>query len=336
MPLRTRPVRHWTEKAVPDSDREFANMARAFAQNIASDPGRFKMTADESAFLTRRVREYRDALAKWLSPSTKTKCTMKDKDEARQRLEGLVRACRNYIRGQYNIEQTSFSVVNPTDRTDLCRSDMVAVGIDEKPRKLKQRKVPMTPPYLQFERSTSGEAGMGSARHVLRCKDEFATSKRAKPPGAVRLELFVELVPDGEPIPKSPTERSGGRLWYLRSFTTSRMEVEFPVSSVPMMVVYWGRWADTRGNVGPFSPTCVARVEGGWGAVNLIESRDGRKTLGTSQVQLQQVETKYFVVQPPYALPERLDCDDLTRALRMLPEAVRSTQAQLPGADCAQ
>lgn len=30
-----------------------------------------------------------------------------------------------------------------------------------------------------------------------------------------------------------------------------------------MLVVYWGRWADARGGFGPFSQTCVARVEGG-------------------------------------------------------------------------
>ena len=31
----------------------------------------------------------------------------------------------------------------------------------------------------------------------------------------------------------------------------------------PRLVVYWARWADARGGVGPFSKTCVARVEGG-------------------------------------------------------------------------
>jgi hypothetical protein len=95
--------------------------------------------------------------------------------------------------------------------------------------------------------------------------------------------LFVELLPPpqmlpgmpkhiaqydptiGGQIPTHPAQWSGGRLWYLGSFTTSRFEVEYPVLSdgTPMLVCYWGRWADARGGVGPFSQTCVARVEGG-------------------------------------------------------------------------
>jgi hypothetical protein len=32
---------------------------------------------------------------------------------------------------------------------------------------------------------------------------------------------------------------------------------------VPMRVLYWGRWADSSGGVGPFSATCAAWIEGG-------------------------------------------------------------------------
>jgi hypothetical protein len=35
------------------------------------------------------------------------------------------------------------------------------------------------------------------------------------------------------------------------------------MARVPMRVVYWGRWADSSGEVGPISATCVAWVEGG-------------------------------------------------------------------------
>ena len=94
------------------------------------------------------------------------------------------------------------------------------------------------------------------------------TTIRAPPgrTGRARLELFVDLVPLNEPIPAHPGERSGGRLWYLRSFTTSRFEVDFPRlvvgdRPVPMRVAYWGRWADSTGGVGPFSQTCVSPLE---------------------------------------------------------------------------
>ncbi len=104
-------------------------------------------------------------------------------------------------------------------------------------------------------------------KHRLEYVNDFDRSSSAKPHGAVRMELFVELVPVGEPIPSHPGQRSGGRLWYLRSFTTSRFEVAFPVmdDGTPMLVCYWGRWADSSGEYGPFSETCVARAEGGTG-----------------------------------------------------------------------
>jgi hypothetical protein len=35
------------------------------------------------------------------------------------------------------------------------------------------------------------------------------------------------------------------------------------MARVPMRVVYWGRWADSVGNVGPFSATAAAWIEAG-------------------------------------------------------------------------
>jgi hypothetical protein len=35
-----------------------------------------------------------------------------------------------------------------------------------------------------------------------------------------------------------------------------------PLARVPMLVVYWGRWADATGAFGPWCSTVVSRVEG--------------------------------------------------------------------------
>ena len=52
-----------------------------------------------------------------------------------------------------------------------------------------------------------------------------------------------------------PSQMCGGLVWYLRSHSTSRFEVAYPMmpDGRAMLVVYWGRWADARGGVGPFS-----------------------------------------------------------------------------------
>jgi hypothetical protein len=79
----------------------------------------------------------------------------------------------------------------------------------------------------------------------------------------VRLELFVDLIPPDEPIPAYPAANHGGRPWYLRSYTRSPIVIAPPMPRVPMRVVYWGRWADSTGNVGPFSATAAGWIEGG-------------------------------------------------------------------------
>ena len=88
-----------------------------------------------------------------------------------------------------------------------------------------------------------------------------------------------------------------GRPWYLGSFTTSRMEVTYPIPSEPMLVVYWGRWADARGRVGRFSKTCTARVEG-W-------SQTARPALPAGD-ENRRIETKIVYVQVSRSEPAAL------------------------------
>ncbi len=47
----------------------------------------------------------------------------------------------------------------------------------------------------------------------------------------------------------------------------------------PMKVVYWARWADATGGVGPWSKTCVARVEGWHDAGALEDKRRGSRVV---------------------------------------------------------
>src|SRR4051794_6592589 len=64
-------------------------------------------------------------------------------------------------------------------------------------------------------------------------------------------------------MPAHPGALHASWAWYLRLYTRSPIKVVPPIASVPMRVVYWGRWADSQGNVGPFSATAVAWIEGG-------------------------------------------------------------------------
>jgi hypothetical protein len=125
---------------------------------------------------------------------------------------------------------------------------------------VKQQPVPAEPPSLKFVRALH-EGGGAVPVHELVFGESF-THRNRRPTGAVRLELFVDLLHPDEEIPPHPGANHGGRPWYLRSFSRSPIKLSPPMTRQPMRVVYWGRWADSMGNVGPFSATAVGWVEG--------------------------------------------------------------------------
>jgi hypothetical protein len=134
------------------------------------------------------------------------------------------------------------------------------LGITPRTEKPKMLMVPQEPPRLRFVRALH-EASGAMPMHELAFSADVVGHR--KPPGADRLELFVDLIPPDEPIPAHPGANHAGRPWYLRSYTRSPIRIAPPMPRVPMRVVYWGRWADKQGNVGPFSATAVAWIEGG-------------------------------------------------------------------------
>jgi hypothetical protein len=272
--------RRQSGKFIPDGDSDFAGMARTFASGIAADPGRFMLSASDAAEITRAVEQFRQSLCAAIRPATRTKISIMLKHKARTAAERVVRNYGNLIRANPQISQEG----------------KLRISVKERPRRLHTRKCPQTSPVLTFIRST-GEAGATGRKHVLRFCEQLGSGTRAKPPGAARVELFVELVAPGEPIPKHPGELSGGRPWYLRSFTRNPIEVEFPKPATPMFVVYWARWADATGEVGPWSRTCVARVEG-WGATAraaaLPDGRNPRQRESKCIVTVRQSQERYL------------------------------------------
>jgi hypothetical protein len=298
-------------KFIPSADEKFAEKAGAFAAVIANDLAVYDVAREESEALTSAVARFRTALAAARHRQTKNLLATIEKNKQRQELEGMVRRVAARIRANDRIDRVAKG----------------RLGIDERPTKLKQRKCPDEMPMLRFVRASSGGPTM-EPKHELafHARHRLGESMipKAKPPGAERLELFVDLVPPDEPIPKFPGQNHGGRPWYLRSFTRTPFTVKPPMSRVPMRVVYWARWADTVGNVGPFSATVVGTVEGAANGylpnakprdheANLIV--DERRRQGTYSVAV--VQAQYELLNGP--------------TVEMLPESVGRRQLEGPG-----
>lgn len=232
-----------SDKFIPNGDFDFAMMAEQFARSIASDPARFAVTQLDADALSTAVVNFRAALNAARGGSRSAVAT-RAKDEARESAERMVRRLAQVIRANDKIDAAS----------------KVLLSLRERPAKVKQQPCPAEPPRLRFVRAL--HEGNAVPMHELEF-GQLHKYRSGRPEGAVRLELFVDLIPLDEAIPVHPGANHGGRPWYLRSFTRSPIVIAPPMTRVPMRVIYWGRWADSTGNVGPFSATAVAWIEGG-------------------------------------------------------------------------
>src|SRR5690606_22836094 len=117
----------------------------------------------------------------------------------------------------------------------VSHADKVMLRIQGLPRRAGETRCPQRAPELRFVGAAGcnqATAGIGGTIvHVLEYRDvevidrkQHTRSRRSRPSGAARLELYFDLVPPGTPIPTHPAELSG---WprYLRSFSKNRMEV---------------------------------------------------------------------------------------------------------------
>lgn len=238
-----------TKKFIPNGDMDFVTMAEIFAQGVANDPAKYFVSCDDSAALSVAVERFRAALNAVRAGGGRSQITTAAKDAARIEAEKIIRRIAGAIRNNPSITAAA------------------KMGLDMRERSAKQKEltVPNESPRLQFVRAIH-DAAMVPVHEL----SFTSLDRKPKPPGAVRVELFVDLISPDEPIPPGPGmagdgERGGGARWpfYLRSFTRSPIRVTPPLASVPMRVVYWARWADSSGNVGPFSATAVGWTEGG-------------------------------------------------------------------------
>ena len=91
--------------------------------------------------------------------------------------------------------------------------------------------------------------------HQLRLVDESTPTRRARPKGVQRTEVFVALTALGQPAPSDPREyRSIG------SVTRGETMLSFESDKGGMQTHYLSRWVSMSGATGPWSDTASATV----------------------------------------------------------------------------
>jgi hypothetical protein len=91
--------------------------------------------------------------------------------------------------------------------------------------------------------------------HQLRLVDESTPTRRARPKGVQRAEVFVALTAPGQPAPANP-----GDYRYIGSVTRGETTLSFESDKGGMQAHYLSRWVSTSGATGPWSDTASATV----------------------------------------------------------------------------
>lgn len=230
------------ERLVPNNEGEFLFKAESLGNKLVADPARFGIPPEEARAMHEAAVRFRAAYEAAYG-GVRTPALTEEKRQARAAAKKQFVRCIDLIRLNDSLDVAARCVV----------------GIKDRPARLKRRACPQEPPRLRFVRALHDGNG-ATPMHELAFD---ALDRSARPEGAVRLELFIDLIPPEEPIPDHPGANHGSKPWYLRSYTRSPIKIIPPMATVPMRVVYWGRWADSTGNVGPFSRTAAGWVEGG-------------------------------------------------------------------------
>jgi hypothetical protein len=207
---------------IPAKDADFRNWATVFASSLSANPALFMMTPAEAAGVQDAVDNFVAAYQIAITPETRTKQTIIDKDDARSICESL---CRQYA-------------ILIKENAGITDGDKVNAGVRPVNPDREPIFCPTTPPLLNILGNLPGT-------QTLRFSDSTTPDSKAKPFGASELQLFLAIGTE-EPAPISSAQFYG-------KFTRNPIEVDFTEADDKKTATYYARWASQRGEVGPWS-----------------------------------------------------------------------------------
>lgn len=218
-----------TPPFIPRADAEFKAWASGFVKGIHELAHAYGLSPSDGQALMRCYNEFDAAYQLTKHESTRTKITVREKDQARGSLEGF---CRGYA---------------AQIRANLGVSDAAKIAIGVRPRNLsrQRRDVPATSPTLNFQYAVPGY-------DVLHFGDSINKGK-AKPFGAERLELWAAYQPIGSKPGKGQLPQSGAQ--FIGAFRKNPISAAHHADAT-LRPTYWARWAGFHDDVGPWSLAC--------------------------------------------------------------------------------
>lgn len=214
---------------IPAGDDAFRAWALNFSTLITATPTAFGLTAGQATSYAALYATYNMALLAATDPSTRTRVTVAAKDSARADLEA-------YSRQLASVAQ-AFPAITP--------EQLAALGLTVRSTVRPPIGTPTTAPIVAI-------VANGVLNSIIRFSDETTPDRRAKPFGAVALQLWVKY---GDVPPVSIAD-----MQLLGVLTRNPSMVEFPAAHAGDQAWLVGRWITRRGLVGPQSVTVNTTV----------------------------------------------------------------------------
>lgn len=219
---------------IPASDAGFDTWLTNFSTLLTASPTTYGLTAPDAVAVAAERTAYHAAYVAASDPGTRTSVTVAAKDAAKASALAVVRP--------YAVSISLNAGVTDGDKTDI--------GVTV--RKLVPTPVPppITVPVFALVAAIPGQ-------HQLRYYDTSTPTSKAKPPGAIGLQVWraVGTVPAVDPAQAT----------YYDTWTKSPNVSTFTAGDVGKQATYFGRWV-TRGGpggatqVGPWSAPLTLAV----------------------------------------------------------------------------
>lgn len=207
---------------IPSKEADLAAWADNFSALITAAPTTYGLIAGDATAIAAVVDPFLAAYAVITVPATRTMVTVATKNDTKFAMLAVVRSYAQRV------------VTNP----GVDPGDKIALGLNLHGTPPTPVPPPVTIPLLAL-------LGATPLNFTLRYSDEMTPDKRAKPFGAVRLDLFVKI----DTTPKTDPDNS----LYYSGFTKQPAFVAFAPGDAGKVATLWGRWANRKGDVGPWS-----------------------------------------------------------------------------------
>jgi hypothetical protein len=207
---------------IPPGDDAFRAWALNFSTLITGTPAAFGLTVADANAYAALYSAYNLALLAATDPGTRTVVTVTAKNLARANLTAQSRVLAGQVQ--------AYPFVTP--------SQLAALGLTVRTTVRPPIGTPVTAPILAI-------VGNGVLTSVIRFSDETTPDARAKPYGAVALQLWVKY---GVVPPVSIADMS-----LLATVTRNPVQIDWPAAHAGETAYIVGRWITRRGLTGPGS-----------------------------------------------------------------------------------